>query len=73
MLISPIALNERDRQALNQLGLVGHIIAPNLFHHLSIGSAQALYPRPKVWGVEGLMEKRSDLQFSRSVDRTGQF
>lgn len=73
VLISPIELEESDCQALDQLGPVGHIIAPNLFHHLSIDSAQARYPQAKVWGVAGLPEKRSDLNFDAVLSKPGSF
>ncbi|MDJ0706098.1 MAG: DUF4336 domain-containing protein [Leptolyngbyaceae cyanobacterium MO_188.B28] len=73
VLISPIGLGEDDLQALDQLGAVSHIIAPNLFHHLSIGSTHMRYPKAKVWGVAGLMEKRSDLQFDALLTEPGSF
>ena len=57
VLISPIELSVSHRQALDKLGVVDHIIAPNLFHHLFIGAAQTLYPEAKVWGVAGLPQK----------------
>lgn len=73
VLISPTKLSEGDRQALDSLGPVGHIIAPNLFHHLSISSAQALYPKAKVWGVPGLKQKRPDLKFDVILSQSGSF
>ena len=44
VLISPIELDESGYQQLDQLGPVRHIIAPNLFHHLSVGSVQSSLP-----------------------------
>ena len=73
ILISPIELDEQDYQALNKLGPVRHIIAPNLFHHLSIGSAKALYPEAKVWGVEGLITKRPNIAFDALLTQPGSF
>jgi|GEM_PF-94407 len=73
VLISPIELDKRDCQTLDQLGSVRHIIAPNLFHHLSIASAQAFYPEAKVWGVVGLPEKRPDLKFDQLLRQPGSF
>ena len=73
VLISPVLLNESDRPTLDALGAVRHIIAPNLFHHLFIGQAQTLYPDAKVWGVEGLSEKRPDLTFDALLDQSGSF
>ena len=73
VLISPIKLDEGDRQTLDQLGSVRHIIAPNLFHHLYIGSAQALYPQAKIWGVSELVAKRPDLKFDQLLTQSGNF
>lgn len=73
VLISPIELKEQDRKTLHDLGLVRHIIAPNLFHHLAIGSAKALYPDAQVWGVEGLPAKRPDLIFNTLLTQPGSF
>lgn len=73
VLISPIHLKQEDRVALNQLGTVGYIVAPNLFHHLSINTARALYPDAQVWGVEGLPEKRPDITFDALLTTPGSF
>lgn len=73
VLISPIELSELDCQQLDQLGPVRHIIAPNLFHHLSVGSTHARYPEATVWGVEGLPQKRPDLTFDQLLTESGSF
>ncbi|MGB0562832.1 MAG: DUF4336 domain-containing protein [Spirulinaceae cyanobacterium] len=73
VLISPIELQPDEIEELNALGSVRHIIAPNRFHHLSIGSTQTLYPEAKVWGVPGLPEKRPDLVFDRLLEQPGNF
>ncbi|MDA0267627.1 MAG: DUF4336 domain-containing protein [Cyanobacteria bacterium] len=73
VLISPIALDEPIYQALDQLGTVRHIIAPNLFHHLSIAATQALYPQAKLWGVADLPAKRPDLTFDALLTEPGCF
>ena len=73
VLISPIHLRESDRPQLDALGTVRHIIAPNLFHHLFAGQAQALYPEASLWGIEGLAEKRSDLQLDGLLNQAGSF
>ncbi len=73
VLISPIKLSESHRQALDELGEVQHIVAPNLFHHLFLGGAQRLYPDAKTWGVAGLPEKRPDLKFDQLLTEPGAF
>jgi hypothetical protein len=47
--------------AINELGPVRCIVAPNDFHHLFIGEAAALWPEAKVFVSPGLPSKRSDL------------
>jgi hypothetical protein len=73
VLISPIELKAQDCQSLNLLGSVGHIIAPNLFHHFSIGSTQKLYPNAQTWGVAGLTEKCPDLRVDQHLPSSGSF
>lgn len=73
VLISPIRMLPHDRPAIDRLGTVRHIIAPNLFHHLSIASTLALYPNAQVWGVTGLPEKRPDLSFDALLSQPGSF
>ncbi|MEM9246358.1 MAG: DUF4336 domain-containing protein, partial [Cyanobacteria bacterium P01_F01_bin.153] len=73
VLISPIALKDSDRTIIESLGTVRHIIAPNLFHHLSVGTAKDLCPDAKVWGVEGLQEKRPDVAFDNLLNTAGDF
>ncbi len=73
VLISPIKLDAQDCQMLDSLGTVGHIIAPNLFHHFSIGSTQKLYPEAQTWGVAGLAEKCPDLLINQQLPSSGSF
>ena len=73
VVISPIAMDEGDRENINALGTVRHIIAPNLYHHLFAGNAQSLWPNADLWGAPGLAEKRSDLAFNQQLGNAGQF
>ncbi|MEO0409213.1 MAG: DUF4336 domain-containing protein [Cyanobacteria bacterium P01_A01_bin.135] len=73
VLISPVSLTESLCSSLDKLGTVAHIIAPNLFHHLFVGQAQTRYPQAKIWGVEGLRDKRPDLKIDALLDQTGTF
>ncbi len=73
VLVSPIELDEPERPALDALGTVGHIIAPNLFHHLFMTQAKSLYPNAMVWGVDGLADKRPDLKLDALVNQSGSF
>jgi hypothetical protein len=58
---SPIPLTDALKTALNALGRVRWIVAPNLAHHLFAGDALAAYPDAELWGAPGLKKKRPDL------------
>lgn len=59
---SPIALDDSLKREIDTLGPVGHIVAPNLFHHLYAGDAAKAFPEAKVHGAAGLRKKRPDLR-----------
>ena len=44
LLYSPIAMTPERRAAVEALGPVTHLYAPNLFHHLRIGEWAAAFP-----------------------------
>ncbi len=73
VLISPSKLSNELKRAIAQLGQVAHIIAPNLFHHLSLEAATQAFPEAKVWGVPGLLEKCPEVQFFELLDQPGSF
>lgn len=73
VIISPINLNESLQQQILALGTVRYLIAPNLFHHLSIGVAKTLFPKATVIGVPGLPEKRPDLVIDGLLAESGEF
>ncbi|MEM9275071.1 MAG: DUF4336 domain-containing protein [Cyanobacteria bacterium P01_F01_bin.143] len=60
---SPIALTTERLTKISELGKVAHIIAPNKLHHLFVGEWISKYPNAKLWGAQGLPEKRQDLKF----------
>jgi hypothetical protein len=51
------------RQALDELGEVRAIIAPNRVHHLFVADYLAAYPQAKSYAAPGLETKRRDLRF----------
>lgn len=73
VVISPIALKNGDRAALEALGIVKHLIAPNLFHHTYFADAQAVYPAAQAWGVEGLSVKCPELRLDALLNQPGSF
>ena len=62
LLHSPIPIDEGMKSEIDSLGHVGHIVAPNLFHHVHAQSAVALYPSAQLYVAQGLDKKRPDLR-----------
>ena len=58
---SPIQIDDALRTALDAIGPVAYIVAPNKVHHLFVKKALALYPQARVFGAPGLEEKRPDV------------
>ena len=66
---SPIAIDDTLKGEIDALGDVGHVVAPNLFHHLHAGLAAELYPNAKVHLAPGLDKKRPDLKADALLGR----
>jgi len=66
LLYSPITLTPERRAAVEAIGPVAHLYAPNLFHHLYIGEWAAAFPAARLHGPAGLSKKRLDLRIDRS-------
>lgn len=65
LLHSPLALTPERRAAVDALGPLAHLYAPNLFHHLWLGDWAAAYPHARVHAPAGLTKKRPDLRVDR--------
>ncbi|MBD1836437.1 DUF4336 domain-containing protein [Cyanobacteria bacterium FACHB-472] len=73
MVISPIRIDEALIHQLNQLGDVGYIVVPNLYHHLFVAQFKQIYPDAELWATSGLEQKRPDLVIDQILsDRTSQ-
>lgn len=59
---SPVKLDADKRQAVDTLGPVRFLVAPNTMHHLSLGDWAAAYPSARVLAPAGLRQKRPDLR-----------
>lgn len=59
--LSPGALDDALGAAVDALGEVRAIVAPNRFHHLFVGDWKARYPEASVFIPEALLGKRPDL------------
>lgn len=62
---SPIALTPERRAAVDALGTVEHLVAPNLYHHMRVGDWAQAYPSARVHAPRGLKKKRPDLRIDR--------
>jgi hypothetical protein len=69
LLFSPVALTAERRAAIDALGTVAHLYAPNTFHHLWVGAWADAYPRALVHAPRALRAKRPDLRIDREHDR----
>src|SRR4029450_12084462 len=60
---SPLRLSSERHEAVEALGPVRFLVAPNTFHHLFIGEWMAAWPGARAYAAPGLPEKRKDLRF----------
>lgn len=67
---SPVALDPALRAAVDELGTVRHIVAPNSLHHLFLSEWIAAYPEAQVHAAPGLRKKRADIAFHHDLDDT---
>ena len=64
---SPIQLSDELRAAVDSLGRVAHIVAPNSLHHLFLAEWQRAYPGARLYAAPGLRKKRRDLAFDTEL------
>lgn len=60
---SPVALSDDLRAAVEALGVVDSLVAPNSLHHVFLGEWQRAFPQAKAYAPPGLREKRGDIAF----------
>lgn len=65
---SPISLDENLKQALDDIGPIAALVAPNRFHHLYLDHWIAACPDARVYAAPGLREKRPDIAFDVELD-----
>jgi hypothetical protein len=66
LLYSPLEPTPERRAAVEALGTVAHLYAPNTFHHLWIGAWAEAFPAAKLHAPAGLSKKRRDLRMDRT-------
>lgn len=64
---SPVKLTSELRDAVDHLGAVRHIVAPNSLHHLFVADWQSAYPDAQFHAAPGLREKRPDLRWDADL------
>lgn len=60
---SPVALTHELGAAIDALGEVRYLIAPNSLHHVFIPEWKEAYPAARIYAAPGLREKRKDIDF----------
>jgi hypothetical protein len=71
LLHSPVAADAATRAAVEALGPVRWIAAPNKVHHLFAGEWKAAHPHARLLGAPGLDAKRRDLSFDGTLGDAG--
>jgi hypothetical protein len=67
LLHNPVAIDDELAAALDRLGPVAELAAPNLYHHLFLGWAARRYPLAAVRGPKGLSPKKGNLSFASEL------
>ncbi len=67
LLHSPLAVTAELKAAVDQLGEVRHVVAPNKLHHLWVGDWALAYPTATLHAPAGLARKRKDLEIGRPL------
>lgn len=65
---SPTELGEELAAAIDALGPVRHLVAPNKLHHLFLPAWRRRYPEAQLYAAPGLARKRRDLAFTAELD-----
>ena len=64
---SPVPLEAALRAAVEDLGPVTALLAPNLYHHLFIAEWKSAFPKARVFGVAGLAAKCRNINFDAEL------
>jgi hypothetical protein len=60
---SPVQISDKLRAAVDALGEVRHLIAPNSLHHLFLADWLRAYPAARLHATLGLRQRRKDLTY----------
>ncbi len=64
---SPVALTPELERAVDAIGPVRHIVAPNLLHHLFLKEWVERWPDARLYASPGLTRRRKDLHFDAKL------
>jgi len=64
---SPVYLSDHVRQAVDELGTVAYVVAPNKIHNLALAQWMDAYPNARIYAPPGLPERRPDLHFDEML------
>lgn len=64
---SPLEPNAETRRAIDALGTVRHIIAPNKMHYMGAKAFAEAYPEARLYGAPGLAEAHKDIHFDATL------
>ncbi len=67
---SPVRLEAAARAAVEALGAVRYLVAPNLMHHLHLRDWAAAYPDARVVALSGLRRKQPELRIDVELGDT---
>lgn len=68
LLHSPVPVTPELRQAVDAVGEVAHIVAPNIGHHVYVGDWKAAYPKATLHAPKSLEPRRKDIVIERYLD-----
>ena len=64
---SPIAMTPQIEAAIRSIGPVGHIVCPNLWHHMFAAQAAEMFPQARIHAPAALRKKRPDLKIDADL------
>jgi hypothetical protein len=73
LVYSPVEASPARRAAIDALGPVRHLVAPNLMHHLWLADWTAAYPAARVHAPAALGKKRRELRIDAPLDGAADF
>lgn len=65
---SPVAYDAALAKALEALGPVTHLIAPNWIHYAYVGAWQEVYPEATAWAAPGVAERAQKYKIAMRID-----